>query len=261
MSAKNTMPPKINHWLSSRFRLLTGLLVGLNLVCSALLFDPKLDTGGDNAAYINLAGSMLNPQTGFATTFAPGEPKPHTLAPFGYPLLLSPLIALFGQNILLLKFFSVLLAAASVLLFCVLIRPLTVPLYWLSLCATFAVNPLLAAYSHLILSEVPYLFFSLLSLWLLQRSETENSNTVNKWFWLAILCLGFTAHIRSIGLALPLAAAASLALRRHWRRLTLFSLSLALLLLPWMGRNYAVVDDHAGYGQQFLLKYSYDPEH
>src|SRR4030042_1240915 len=100
------------NWLNQHLRLALGLILGLNLLLSLLMFDPKLNGGGDNATYISLAETILHPAYGYSLPFDP-EHKPFVLAPFGYPLLLSPLIALFNHNFIVLKLASLVLAGAS----------------------------------------------------------------------------------------------------------------------------------------------------
>ncbi|MEA1997369.1 MAG: phospholipid carrier-dependent glycosyltransferase [Gemmatimonadota bacterium] len=238
------------------------LLVSLffNLVLCLALFDPKPHTGGDNASYIILAESILRSGDGYSDNITPGPPKPHTQYPFGYSLLLAPLIALAGRSVVLLKLFSVLMAVGSVAVFSRLLRRISPPLVWAALTLAAALNPVIVEYSHGILSEIVFLFFSLLALCLLLESEEEEQGRMGKKFWMALIAVAFTAHIRSAGAGFVIAVFVYYALRRRWRTLAVFTLSMVLLLSPWMIRNRIVRQDDSGYVGQLFMKNPYAPE-
>jgi len=252
---------KLESWIGENRRLVLNVILGGNLFLCLALFDPKPNCGGDNAVYITLAESILRPGDGYSLSFTPGEPKPYTLAPFGYPLLLAPFSALFGRNLIVFKLISLVFTIGSVALFALLIRPLFAPLTWAALTMAAAFNPVIVNYSHWILSEIPFLFFSLLSLKLLLESETREQQKPGRWFWLALACIAFTAHIRAVGLALAGAGVLYYALHRKLKKLVLFSLCLALLLAPWMIRNnLARGNNGVTYTSQFLQKDIWSPE-
>ena len=94
-------------------------VVVLGGACIYLAFNPNLSTNGDNAHYIVL-GMSLAQGSGFKEISNPEMPP--AIAPVGYPLLLAPLLALFPDNYLLLKFLSVLLFLLSLPLLLVVIR-------------------------------------------------------------------------------------------------------------------------------------------
>ena len=114
--------------------IIVSLLVNL-LACLAL-FDPKPHTGGDNASYIILAQSILRTGDGYSDNITTDQPRPHTQYPFGYPLLLAPLVAVAGADFVVLKFLSVAFAVASVGLFSLLLRRILPPLPWALLTLT-----------------------------------------------------------------------------------------------------------------------------
>ncbi|MCK4815190.1 hypothetical protein KA005_05425, partial [bacterium] len=140
--AKVSAFQKLESWIERHLRhVLIGMLL-VNLIFSLALFEPKPHTGGDNASYILLAESILRSGDGYSQGYRPVAPEPHTQYPFGYPLLLSPLSALFGRNILDFKFLSLAMILGSVALFSMLIRPLFAPLQWAALTLAAAVNPI-----------------------------------------------------------------------------------------------------------------------
>ncbi len=253
---------RLESWIKEHTRQIMLASLALNLLACLALFDPKPHTGGDNASYIILAESILRPGDGYSDNITPGAPKPHTQYPFGYPLLLSPAVWLFGRNVVVLKLFSIALAVGSVAIFSALAGRLLPPAAWAGLTLAVALNPVIVDYSHWVLSEIAFLFFSLLSLYLMLRSEEPASaGKYGRWFWLGVLSLAFTAHIRTIGLGFAVAGFAYYGLRRCWVRLAVFTVAVSLLLAPWMIRNRLVTQgENAGYANQLLLKNPYTPE-
>jgi len=238
--------------------IIVSLLVNL-LACLAL-FDPKPHTGGDNASYIILAQSILRTGDGYSDNITTDQPRPHTQYPFGYPLLLAPLVAVAGADFVVLKFLSVAFAVASVGLFSLLLRRIFPPLPGALLSFAVALNPVVVEYSHWVLSEGAFLFFSLLSLYLLLDAEQQKHSAFTRKFWLALVAVGFTAYIRTVGLGFGIAAVVYFAIGRRWRTLAIFALGLAVLLGPWMIRNHLVRSSHSGYVSQLFMKNPYTPE-
>ncbi len=250
---------KLESWIERNHRLVLALILGCSLFLCLALFDPKPNCGGDNASYIILAQSILQDHV-YSMSSATGIQEPHTQYPFGYPLLLTPLIALFGSNLLALKFFSLVMTLGCVILFSVLLRPLFPPLHWAAITLAVALNPEIINFSHWILSEIPYLFFSFLSIILLLKSETKERGRSEYWFWSALLCIAFTAHIRSIGLMCAFAGFTYYILHRNWRKLLIYTLGLTILITPWMIRNSMVSKRTSPYVRVILSKDHYDPE-
>ena len=115
----------------------------MNLALGIVLFDPKPHTGGDNASYIFLAESILDLSSPYADNITPGEVKPHTQYPFGYPLILAPVVAVFGRNVVALKALSLLMIALCVVFTALLFRKKLSPWAALVLTLAVAVNPAL----------------------------------------------------------------------------------------------------------------------
>ncbi|MBN2288494.1 MAG: hypothetical protein JXQ83_04110 [Candidatus Glassbacteria bacterium] len=253
---------RLEAWIKEHARQILLASLALNLLTCLALFDPKPHTGGDNASYIILAESIFRLGDGYSDNIGPGAPRPHTQYPFGYPLLLAPLVLLFGRNVVVLKLLSIILATGSVAVFSALTRRLLTPAAWAGLTLAAALNPVIVDYSHWILSEIAFLFFSLLSLYLMLRSEDPGqAGKYGRWFWLGLLSLAFTAHIRTAGLGFAVAGFAYYALKRSWKRLLVFTVAVAVLLAPWMVRNrMAERGENRGYLYQLLLKNPYTPE-
>jgi hypothetical protein len=135
---------------------------------------------------------------------------------------------------------------------------------WLALgvAALSAINLNLLDFGHQVMTEIPFLFFSLLGIFALGRSLRGGSpEMVSKeklLFGLSILALVFAYYIRSVGVVLLVALICFLILRKRYRLALVAGLAILCLVLPWALRNQAVADG-GGYLDVFLLKNAYNP--
>jgi 4-amino-4-deoxy-L-arabinose transferase-like glycosyltransferase len=233
-------------------------LVGLHLVFCALLFEPKLHTGGDSSEYVILAESVLRVGDGYADTMTPGEPVPHTKYPPLYPILLAPLVALFGRSFVVLKLLSVAFTATSVGLFALWARERIPSRLWLPVSLALAVNPVVIDYSRWLLSEAPFLLFSVLALLFLERGR--DGEELDRDFWLALGAILAAYYVRGIGVMFLVAGSLYYLFTKRWKRFAAFNVVGAGLSLPWLVRNRLVSGEATPYLEQFLLKSVYEPE-
>ncbi|MCX7996008.1 MAG: glycosyltransferase family 39 protein [candidate division WOR-3 bacterium] len=236
-----------------KYPLLLILLVIIYTILSILLFDPKLFTGGDNAVYIILAESIVTGK-GYKNIYLPDEP-PHTQYPPGFPIILSIPLMIFGKNILVLKFIIFLMGLFSFVFFYYIIRKLfrewLVPfvLYYLFI-------PSLIKYNHWILSEIPFLFFSLGSFYFLLKFYDKKQ----LFYFIVSSLFGIYAFfIRTAGISLIFGFALFLILKKEYKYLFLFLFLFLLFFIPWEIRN-ANISDGTGYLSQLLAKNPYQME-
>ncbi|KPK71331.1 hypothetical protein AMJ71_04710 [candidate division TA06 bacterium SM1_40] len=253
-------------WLTSAARKapLITLVVILLLagLFGALLFDPKPSVGGDNAHYLLLAKALATGR-GYRSIESPGDP-PHTHFPFGYPMLLTPLVRLIPGSILPPKMLSLVLFVGSLLLLYPLLTPRIGYGLTLSVLALLAISPIMLEFSHWALSEIPFLFFTILSMILFSAAERGGRRS---WWWFALgsLCLVWTFYIRTVGIALVIAVLVRLAWRRSFKRAALLLIIVVLLAAPWMIRNAILPSDvgdpaTASYISQAMMVSAFDPE-
>ena len=244
--------------MTSRFRWVTGGLVVLHVALCVALFDPKIHTGGDSVTYVLLAESVLDAGDGYSLSLEPGPPEAHTKYPPGYPIMLAPLVAAFGRNFVVLKLLSMAFTAGAVLVFCVYARRGRDPVPWLCLALAFAVSPGVIDYSRWMLSEAPFLFFTVAALWLL--GEDEETSGMGRAFWLGLAASVAGFYMRSIGALLLTGASLSYLLRREWRKFLVHGVVGAGLTIPWLVRNQLVTGSTTPYLEEFLLQNVYAPE-
>ena len=196
------------------------------------LFDANLSLTGDNAQFINL-GRSLAEGYGLSETIE-GEPIPHTKYPFGFPILLAIVHILFPANLIALKSLVVLLYAISIPLIYLLICRFASSSIALGVSALCLVSPLLLDYSHQVMSEIPFLLFSLLALLLLHRAHESNTLLTLAFAIIAIIA---AYYIRSAGIILIATGIIFFALHKKWKEAGLIAAGILLLALPWQIRN------------------------
>lgn len=247
-------PPSVND----RFWWVAGSLVALHIALCVALFDPKIHTGGDSVTYVLLAESVLEPGDGYSLSLEPGRPEAHAKYPPLYPILLAPLVAFLGRNFVALKLVSLFFTAASVLVFCLYARRGRKLVPWCCLPAAFAVSPGVIDYSRWMLSEAPFLFFTLLALWMLR--EDEDKREIGKPFVLGLLASVAGFYVRSIGALLLVGTSLAYLLRREWRKFLVHGAVGGGLTIPWLVRNQLVSESTSPYWEEFLLQNIYAPD-
>ena len=127
-------------------------------ILSVLMFDPKLYTGGDNVIYLTLAKSMATGQ-GYTDIYKPIQPA-HNQYSIGLPLLLIP----FYDNLIAAKILIMLFGLGCLIFFYKLCQEIF-KRDFLLLMVMFITTPIFIFYNHYILTEIPFLFFVLGSLY------------------------------------------------------------------------------------------------
>lgn len=163
------------------------------------------DWGDDFAQYIhqakNISQGISQNETGyiFNPEVAVIGPKAY---PSGFPLLLAPLMKHGIDYALLDRYLSAFLIASCFIGFLLLRRSFSFATALLTT-LIIAYNPVTLNFKAEVLSDIPFTFFSLLALYLALQKEN---------ILLSIIIgalLGFTCHIRSMGLVLLLAVVIS----------------------------------------------------
>ena len=160
---------------------MTNRLLLLIVILAMLLGAGSLrrghDWGDDFAWYILQAKSVVNGSVDeFIKTsaFTNTESTTHVgpLAyPWGYPLILVPAYLIRGIHPLVLKLPNLFFYAAFLVCLYLLMKSRLTQTESLLIAALFAFNPLLILFTDQILSDIPFLFFSTLSLWLIVRES------------------------------------------------------------------------------------------
>ncbi|WP_439489501.1 hypothetical protein [Algoriphagus sp.] len=185
---------------------LTVLLILVFVLCLFNQYEGQ-SWGDDFSLYLNQARSLVEgnlekvlDDTAFAIhnstvpTFSPVS------YPWGFPLLLSPLYWFFGKDFEAFKILETILLIGFLFVFDRLLKDKLSNPSRLLLIAFVGLNQLFIYYTNHILSEIPFLFFSTLSLLAIQKTGREGfSLKPNLW---AGVCIFFAFNIRTEGIAL-----------------------------------------------------------
>ena len=244
----------------------------LTLFLGVWTFDAKLSLSGDNTEFITLARSMAAGE-GLVHINSP-DPQPATKYPFAFPLLLAPFEWLFPGDWVPMKVWVLVLFAAGMAVLYQLVKEKAGALpalatVVLSLAAGksylthgpdgIVYGPLLLHYSHQVMSEAPYLTFSLLALWLVERGIAREGIKGNGWLIGGFFCALWAYYIRTAGITLVAAIIVYLLLRRDFRRGLVFAAAAFICWLPWTLRNRAAGGGGVYIKQLFMVN-PYHPE-
>jgi len=249
--SKKKKPHRLNENFLRRNKLLLQFLF-VYIILSLLLFDPKLSTGGDNAVYIILAESIISGK-GYKDIYLSEEP-PHTQYPPGFPVLLTLPILLFGQSVIVLKFF-IFLNGVGAVFFVFKIgehlfkRRITIVMSFILSISIFIV------YNHWILSEMPFLCFSLGALYFLMYAQEHGKFF---YYFSFIFAMG-SFFIRTAGISLILAIALFLLLKKQYKYFAIFLILFFSIFIPWQMRN-AGIPGRVSYFDQLMAKNPYQLE-
>lgn len=218
------------------------LFLGVYLLFSLFLFDPKPDTGGDNVVYM-LLGESLRTGQGYLNLHLPGAPA-HVQYPFGLPVLLSFLFLVCGgMSVIAAKLMIVLSGlGAMVFVFLVMRRVLGDRAKWAM--AAVVSMPMFAIAGHRVLTEMPFLCVSMAALYFLLRGEQDDSEA--GWWVGTALAVGGVL-LRTAGIALVLALAIHLVMKRRFWNFAGLLILFAAAFVPWQVRNL-----HAGGGPGYF---------
>jgi 4-amino-4-deoxy-L-arabinose transferase-like glycosyltransferase len=154
---------------------LLSVIILISLMIGACTLTRGHQWGDDFAWYILQAKSILNGSTGEfmeQSAFTNYRSTTHLgpLAyPWGYPLILVPVYAIKGISPLAVKLPGLFFYAGFLVCLYFLLNERLTENESLLLVSLFAFNPLLLQFLDQILSDIPFLFFSTLSLFLMTR--------------------------------------------------------------------------------------------
>ncbi len=226
------------------------IVLAVYLLLSLLMFDPKLFTGGDNAIYMILAESISQGR-GYRDLYLPNE-LPHTQYPFGFPLLLAPFVLFFGMNVVILKFVVVLSGLAALYFMIKICESLFKERIFI-LIASYVSIPIMINYNHWILSEMPFVCFSLAAIYLLMKAHDNREYL----YYVGFVCGIYAVFIRTAGIGLVLGIIIWLLLRKRYKQFIIFVCMFVVIFVPWQLRS-AGVERGGGYIEQLLAKDPYE---
>jgi len=248
---------------------------GLVILCLIPLFSINIKTshdwGDDFAQYLHQAKNINEGVSQNQTGYIFNEkcfvgPQAY---PVGFPLLLSPIVKQFGLNFYYLNLSQTLFLALSCLIGFIIIRQYTSFFAAFFTALIIGYNPTLLYFKTEIISDLPFTFFSMLCVFLMTKKHN---------YFLSVLLgllIGFSIHIRSVGLILILVFLLNrlflennireFSIKNHFKTfLTLLSATfvyLGIKLLWPTNTNYPGVLESDNYWQNINEHFSYNLHH
>jgi len=219
-----------NDWV---YLLLLSLVF---LLTYSTIFDAKLDLNGDNFGYLNFASSILHGK-GYSSPYSADFPATNWFPP-GYSMILATMMLFIGKNIVLLKIANGLFYLGGILLFHTLIKKITGNVHLaFAICILLLMNSGLLRLATILMSEIPYVFFSILALYYLSKMEEDMKVWKSKYFYGVLLSAVAAYYIRSVGVVLIGAIFLHWLTEKKWKRAFSFIGGFTILYIPWMIRN------------------------
>lgn len=220
-----------------------------------LVFDHKLFLGGDNAFYYIL-GKSIHIGNGYRNIHMYGEPLANHFPP-GYPFLIS--IAMFvSSSFLWIKICNGLFFFSSLLLLFAIVHNITKNMNFSFLVSMVVLlNSQILRYSYIMMSEMPFMFFSLLTLLFVLKDDHQTKEN-GLYFYLSIITLVISYYIRSQGIALLGGVVLFFLIMKKWRKAVGVFVLFVLGILPWTLRGISLGGNI--YINQLILKNPYRPE-
>lgn len=239
------------------------------LIVSILYFaalNGYLSLYGDNANFILLSKGMLK-EGRYCLPTRP-NPPPHIQFPFVLPIMLMPIVAIFGYNFFLMKLLITFSAIGSVWLIYYLFRPIVGK--WTAVLLMFLAgfSPYIGEFSHKVMSEFPFILFMLGGLIFLRRYQQENDWRTKNGLLAGVL-ITIAYFTRSIGLFVMVGAVAYLFLesisksrwRLNFKKAVLIGLLFIVPCITWELRNLHLTGGNKpAYVRQFFMKDPYTPD-
>ena len=248
-------PKRPKHRRLSRRGIAVTLLVlcGVSTAVGILGFDRLLSVIGDNAEFAILGRALARGQ-GFRYINHP-DLRAGTKYPPGFPLMLAGWAGIFGESVMAMKTLVLVTYVAMVAMTFVVARGFIDDVNAVLAALLVATSSVVAAYSHQILSDMPYTFFSLLAIYLVVRGQRDR-----RMLWAGIAMCVWVYFVRTVGASLILAALVFLVMK-HRRREALVLLACFLMASGlWALRNYTAAGEGSRYLKVLLTANPYDPD-
>ena len=233
-----------------------GLLLLAFTVVYFFTFNARVSTLGDNASYYIL-GKALYEGAGYVDITKISH-SPNNHYPPGYPAIIS-IIMLFSSSILVIKLVNGLFFLLSLWVLFELVTRLSHNRN-LAFTVTFLclLNTHLLYFASIMVSEVPFLLFSSLSLLAFTKADFDHLSWKDPSLLISLLCLVISYYIRSMGIALLFGYLLHFLIYRRWKAMAVFCTGFIAAALPWFLRGHKL--GGSSYMKQLMMVDPYKPE-
>ena len=237
------------------------LLLLFTAICYIYVFDKKLSLNGDNVTYY-LLGRSIASGNGYSEIWT-SENKPHTQYPPGYPAIMSVVMRFLPEDeladIFILKILNGLFFLGAIGVLFLLLKKFGINKWFFpAILLPVATNPHLLSFSHILMSEIPFLFFTLATLYAVVRLDLSNPPYRERAFYTAVILTAASVFIRTQGLALLGGIIFYFLIKRKYNYALWTVAAFIIIILPWIVR--VQMQGGSPYLQQLLLADPYTPD-
>lgn len=200
------------------------------------VFNSKLFLGGDNATYYALAKGIAS-DFQYITSYQPNA-APTNHYPPGYPFILAIAIKLGITSLKGLKILNGLFLLGSVIVtFLLSFRFMGSRIFSGVIAVATLLNMHLLEYASITMSEVPFVFFLLLTLYAFLKFADSDYNLKSWSFFLTVFGVIALVYIRTQGIAILGAFVFYLVIAKKYKVAGILTLCFVLAYLPWQIRS------------------------
>lgn len=226
----------LEHTLKTISPVFVYLILGLvGTVFFIYTFNPNLGYHSDCARYYIL-GQSLASGYGLVSVWEAGWPIEKLSSP-GYPLLIALLSIIGLERMFFAKIVTGLFFIGLSVITFKLFRKLKFHFYIAFLCSILiSMNVELLRHSSIMLTELPFTFISILSLYFMIKSEENGSKDFNVCFWLAIFLSIVSFYTRMVGIAVIGSIFLNEVIHKRWKKSVITAIIPSIICLPWIIR-------------------------
>ena len=198
---------------------LTKLQILFIIIISSILyictFDVKINLSGDNVKYYLLGQSLAN-GTGYTNIWQQDESR-HTHFPRGYPTIIALYMKLGIKSITGIKICNFIFFIGSLIIFFLFIQSISNNLVAFISTLLVGINSHLLYYSSIMMSEMMFMFFSVLTLYLTSKIDFSRQFYKNYYFLASLITLLISCFTRGIGVALMICIILYFLMLKQWK--------------------------------------------
>lgn len=247
----------MDEFFDKRLGWLIWVIMGITLLFSLLLFDPRVSLSGDDSFYIIRASEFIHSFT-----------YPAFQGPL-YPMVLSVFVAIFGISLVPLKLVSLVFMLGFMYLFFKAFRSRIPSTLLVVVLFAMSINSFMLYYASQTYSEAIYLFIQVVVVWVFflyfidGEIQIDLKQNIKQHFILALSLLALTLT-KNIGYSAVMAVAGYFVLRGQWKDLLYLVVAFSIVMIAFQGLKYMLWSDgglqFSTQGSGLMNKDYYNPQ-
>ncbi|HNQ13656.1 MAG TPA: glycosyltransferase family 39 protein, partial [Bacteroidia bacterium] len=246
---------RLESFFESNKNIIASIILLINVLFAFALFDVKISEANDDSLYVEGAYNFAKDYRNYFSANAPL-----------YPMILSIPIKLFGLNIIILKFFSLLFSALHVFFLYKAFSKRVPYTVLFSMLAIVSVNSYFQYFASQTFTESFFLMVQALMIWAFVKVIENERNDQLKYSWKNWLHLGLMVFIATLSKNLATVTVVAgifyFLIYKQWKQIAYFLSSFILVRLVYEGIRFTIWGAQNQFSSQssiVLQKDPYDP--